>query len=73
MALAAAKPDPATLSLRAGIVMVSNQLKSTLAEAGLEEIDATDKMFDPALHEAVPEGNGGGPRRPRGPANSQRL
>lgn len=53
MALAAAKPDPATQSLRAGIVMVSNQLKSTLAEAGLEEIDATGKMFDSASHEAV--------------------
>ena len=53
MALASVKPDPATLSLRAGIEMVSNTLKSTLAEAGLEEIDATDKMFDPALHEAV--------------------
>ena len=53
MALAAAKPDPATQSLCAGIVMVSNQLKSTLAEAGLEEIDATGKMFDPASHEAV--------------------
>ena len=53
MALAAAKPDPASQSLRDGIVMVSNQLKSTLAEAGLEEIDATGKMFDPALHQAV--------------------
>ena len=53
MALAAAKPDSATESLRAGIVMVSNQLKSTLAEAGLEEVDATGKMFDPASHEAV--------------------
>jgi molecular chaperone GrpE len=53
MALAAAKPDPATQSLRAGIVMVSNQLKSTLAEAGLEEIDAAGKMFDPAIHQAV--------------------
>jgi molecular chaperone GrpE len=53
MALAAAKPDPASKSLREGIVMVSNQLKSTLAEAGLEEIDATGSMFDHALHEAV--------------------
>jgi molecular chaperone GrpE len=53
MALAAANPDPASQSLRAGILMVSNQLKSTLAEAGLEEIDATDKTFDPALHHAV--------------------
>ena len=53
MALAAAKPDPASQSLRDGILMVSNQLKSTLAGAGLEEIDATGKMFDPASHEAL--------------------
>ena len=43
----------ASQSLRQGIVMVSNQLKSTLAGAGLEEIDATGKMFDPASHEAL--------------------
>ena len=53
MALAAAGTDPASQSLRAGILMVANQLKATLAEAGLEEIDATDKMFDPNSHEAV--------------------
>jgi molecular chaperone GrpE len=53
MALAAAATDPAAQSLRAGILMVANQLKATLAEAGLEEIDATDKMFDPSSHEAV--------------------
>jgi molecular chaperone GrpE len=53
MALAAALPDPASQALRTGIVMVSSQLKSTLAEAGLEEIDATDKVFDPAFHQAV--------------------
>ena len=53
MALAAAKPDPASQSLRDGIEMVSNQLKSTLAEAGLEEIDAAGDLFDPACHEAL--------------------
>jgi molecular chaperone GrpE len=53
MALAAASNDPTAKSLRAGISMVSNQLKSTLAEAGLEEIDASGKPFDPNLHEAV--------------------
>src|ERR1039458_3530988 len=53
MAMAAAKPDPASQSLREGVVMVSNQLKSALAQAGLEEIDATDKMFDHSMHEAV--------------------
>jgi molecular chaperone GrpE len=53
MALAAASQDPAAKSLQAGIVMISNQLKSVLAEAGLEELDATGKPFDPNLHEAV--------------------
>jgi molecular chaperone GrpE len=53
MALAATKADAATQGLRTGIVMVSNQLKSALAEAGLEEIDAAGKVFDPNAHEAV--------------------
>jgi molecular chaperone GrpE len=35
--------------------MVHQQLKSALAEAGLEEIDAQNKTFDPNLHEAVSE------------------
>jgi molecular chaperone GrpE len=59
MALAAAKPDPASQSLREGIVMVSNQLKSTLAQAGLEEIDATGAVFDPASHEALSQQENG--------------
>jgi molecular chaperone GrpE len=53
MALAAPTNDPAAKSLQAGIVMVASQLKSALAEAGLEEIDANGKRFDPNLHEAV--------------------
>jgi molecular chaperone GrpE len=40
-------------SLQAGIVMVHQQLRNLLLEAGLEEIDALGKPFDPALHEAV--------------------
>jgi molecular chaperone GrpE len=55
MALAAAPADAAAQSLQAGIVMISNQLKSVVADAGLEEIDASDKAFDPNLHEAVSE------------------
>jgi molecular chaperone GrpE len=43
----------AAQSLQTGVVMVSNQLKSILAETGLEEIDAGGKPFDPNLHEAV--------------------
>jgi len=58
MALAASanSGEPAGAhSLQAGIVMISNQLKSALADAGLEEINATGKAFDPNLHEAVSE------------------
>jgi molecular chaperone GrpE len=40
-------------SLQAGIAMIQQQLKSVLAEGGLEEMDASDKPFDPAFHEAV--------------------
>jgi molecular chaperone GrpE len=55
MALAAAQnnqPDSAQ-SLIKGIGMVYQQLKSAMADAGLEEIDATGKTFDPNFHEAV--------------------
>jgi molecular chaperone GrpE len=55
MALAATASDAAAQSLQAGIVMISNQLKSVAAEAGLEEIDANGKRFDPNFHEAVSE------------------
>ena len=52
-------------SLQSGVAMIQQQLKSALAEAGMEEIDATGKPFDPNFHEAisqqesteVPEGN----------------
>jgi molecular chaperone GrpE len=45
--------------------MIQQQLKSALTNAGLEEIDATGKPFDPNQHEAIsqqessetPEGN----------------
>ncbi len=40
-------------SIKMGIEMVHGQLKSTLKDAGLEEIDAAGKVFDPAWHEAV--------------------
>jgi molecular chaperone GrpE len=57
MALAATNkaPDKAIQSLQAGIVMIYQQLKSALADVGLQEIDATGKPFDPAWHEAVSE------------------
>jgi molecular chaperone GrpE len=41
------------VSLQAGIAMIQQQLKSILAETGLEEINAHGKPFDPMLHEAV--------------------
>jgi molecular chaperone GrpE len=54
MALAATASDGASAqSLQTGVLMVYNQLKSALADAGLEEIDARGKAFDPNLHEAV--------------------
>jgi molecular chaperone GrpE len=67
MALAAAQtagPDTGQ-SLQAGVSMIFQQLKGALAEAGLEEVDAVGKPFDPNFHEAlsqketpdVPEGH----------------
>lgn len=56
MALAAANASNASAkSLQTGVNMIAGQLKNVLAEAGLEEIDATGKKFDPTLHEAVSE------------------
>ncbi len=40
-------------SLQAGIAMIQQQLKGALVEAGLEEVDASGKPFDPNLHEAI--------------------
>ena len=55
MATAAAHSNPANSgeSLQTGIAMIQQLLKSALAEAGVEEVDATGKPFDPNLHEAV--------------------
>lgn len=54
MAVAAANNPQASLeSLRTGIGMIHSQLKSTMLESGLEEIDATGQTFDPNWHEAV--------------------
>ncbi len=56
MALAAAANPQGGNSadaLRMGVNMIQSQLRSVLAEAGLEEIDATGKPFDPNFHEAV--------------------
>ena len=55
MALTAAQGAQAEVpqSLKTGIAMVHQQLKGALTDAGLEEVDATGKPFDPNLHEAV--------------------
>ena len=52
-------------SLQSGVQMIQQQLRNAFVEAGLEEIDAAGKPFDPNFHEAisqqesadVPEGN----------------
>lgn len=46
-------PQGGIASLQTGIAMIQQQLKNTLAESGLEEIDASGKPFDPTWHEAV--------------------
>ena len=55
MALAAAQASQGegAASLQTGVKMIHQQLKSALSDAGLEEVDAAGKPFDPNLHEAV--------------------
>ena len=55
MAISAVRnADDSTIdSLKTGIEMVHTQLKRTLEEVGLVEIDATGQVFDPSQHEAV--------------------
>ncbi len=55
MALSAAQSSSANdlKSLSEGVAMIHAQLRQALTEAGLEELIATDQVFDPNLHEAV--------------------
>jgi molecular chaperone GrpE len=53
MAAASATPAAGAESLQTGVQMIYNQLKTALTNAGLEEIDANGKPFDPNWHEAV--------------------
>ena len=55
MALSATQTQApeAVQSLKTGIAMVYQQLRAALSDAGLEEVDAAGKAFDPTLHEAV--------------------
>jgi molecular chaperone GrpE len=49
-----AQPPPGGMAaLHDGFTMIQQQLKSILAETGLEEVDAHGRPFDPAWHEAV--------------------
>jgi molecular chaperone GrpE len=65
MALAAAGPGAPEDAFRTGVTMICSQFRTALTDAGLEEIDAASKPFDPNWHEAVaqldstevPEGN----------------
>ena len=50
----AAGGQPVTLeSLQTGLKMIQQQFTTVLTEAGLEEIDAANKPFDPNWHEAI--------------------
>jgi molecular chaperone GrpE len=55
MALSAAQnaQTDAVQSLQTGVNMIYQQFKSAMADAGLEEISAEGKAFDPNFHEAV--------------------
>jgi molecular chaperone GrpE len=55
MALAAARTSgtDGLKSLQDGVTMIQSQLKATLTDSGLEEINAAGLPFDPNLHEAV--------------------
>lgn len=55
MAMAAANNAQAgnTDALKVGVSMIHSQFKAALFEAGLEELDATGKPFDPNWQEAV--------------------
>jgi molecular chaperone GrpE len=55
MALSAAQnaQTDAVQSLQTGVNMIYQQFKNAMTDAGLEEISAEGKNFDPNLHEAV--------------------
>lgn len=55
MALSAAAnaKEGTAQSLQTGVSMILSQFRNTLSDAGLEEVDASGKPFDPNFHEAV--------------------
>jgi molecular chaperone GrpE len=48
-------------SWKNGLLGISKQLESALADAGIQVIDAVGKQFDPHLHEAIKEIEGNSP------------
>jgi molecular chaperone GrpE len=48
-----AHQDPAYEEYRKGVTLIRKQLWDTLARHGVQRIEATDKMFDPHLHQAI--------------------
>jgi len=67
MALAAAQGPRVRgrQSLQAGVSMICQQFKNVLAEAGLEELDALGKPFDPICMKPFRNRKRGRSRRPR--------
>lgn len=53
LSAAASAKEGTAQSLQTGVSMILSQLKGVLTDAGLEEIDASGKVFDPNIHEAV--------------------
>jgi molecular chaperone GrpE len=54
MAMTASQQPGATVeNLKAGVAMIQNQLRSALADTGLDEVNALGAAFDPALHDAI--------------------
>lgn len=48
-----AHQDPAYEEYRKGVTLIRKQLWDTLARHGVQRIEASDKTFDPNLHQAV--------------------
>jgi molecular chaperone GrpE len=48
-----AHEDPAYEEYRKGVTLIRKQLWDALARHGLQRMDASDKMFDPNVHQAI--------------------
>ena len=42
-------------AMKTGVEMILGQMKNLLSDNGLQEVDATGQVFDPALHDALGE------------------